>query len=86
MRHKCGGARPAALASFEFVTESPVWVKRVGRAVLACRLHPGLRTYGCDAGTDASGQQRNWKVVDPTVLIPGILLKLDLAIALIGLK
>jgi hypothetical protein len=44
-------------------SESTLWVKRVGRAVLACRLHPRLRTYGCDAGTDASGHEETWVIV-----------------------
>ena len=33
-------------------------VKRVGWAVLACRLHPRLRTYRCEARPDASGHKR----------------------------
>src|SRR5580700_7139028 len=39
----------------------------------------------CITATDVQDQQRNWKVVDTTVLIPGVLSKLDLAIVPISL-
>ena len=38
----------AATAGFRS-GECPQWVKRVGPAVSACRLHPQLRTYRCKA-------------------------------------
>ena len=47
-------------------------VKPVGRAVLACRLHPRLRTYGCEAGTDASGHQRHFRRGPTLPLCPPI--------------
>jgi hypothetical protein len=45
------------------------WVKRVGWAVLACRLHPRLRTYGCDAAKRRFGPQAD---VPCTVRFSGV--------------
>jgi hypothetical protein len=51
------------------------------RCPLFIRYLPNCRI----TATDVQGQQRNRKVVDPTVLIPAFFLKLDLAIVLISL-
>jgi hypothetical protein len=40
---------------------SPVGVNRVGRAISACRLHPRLRTYGCDAAKRRFGPIATWR-------------------------
>jgi hypothetical protein len=48
-------------------------------------LHRTPTREGNVGATDVQDQGRNWKVVDTTVLIPGIFLKLDLAIVLISL-
>src|SRR5580704_9876213 len=38
----------AIVARGNFAAARPLRVKRVAPAVFACRLHPRLRTYGCD--------------------------------------
>jgi hypothetical protein len=38
-------------------------VKRVGSAVSACRLHPQLRTYGCDAANRRFGPEGDISVI-----------------------
>ena len=43
---------------------SLTWVKRVGPAVSACRLHPRLRTYGCDAANRRFGPTASLRVAE----------------------
>ena len=43
---------------------------------LAAASAAGNSLTECASPSSVQGQQRNWKVVDPTVLIPGILSKI----------